>query len=170
MIIFNNISADFVLKTADVLLKMVIILSEQSIASTVFLKWTDFSKLKCFFRNCLNPLCYKLAHHSLQACQMRRFHFKLNGAIFWPLYSFWTEKISRSRKNATTVILRFGNTFFRKNIMITFDTKIIFFIHFLEKALKNTLVFSLVTLERKNLASLTSLSILISDKLTTLSL
>ena len=71
-------------------------------------------KYNYFFRNCLNPLWYKLAHHSLQACQMRRFHFKLNGAIFWPLYSFWPEKISRSRKNATTVFWDLATPYFAK--------------------------------------------------------
>ena len=73
------------------------------------------SKYRDFFRNCFNPLLwYKLAHHSLQACQMRRFHLKLNGAIFWPLYSFWTEKISRSRKNATTVFWDLATPSFAK--------------------------------------------------------
>ena len=65
-------------------------------------------------QNCFNPLWNKLAHHSLQACQMRRFHFKLNGAIFWPLYSFWPEKISRSRKNATTVFWDLATPSFAK--------------------------------------------------------
>ena len=44
MIIFNNTSADFVLISADVLLKITICnFDKTEDRATVFLKWTDFS-------------------------------------------------------------------------------------------------------------------------------
>ena len=43
MIIFNNTSAEFVLISADVLLKMITILKEMRITQLCSFKWTDFS-------------------------------------------------------------------------------------------------------------------------------
>ena len=50
VVIFNNTSADFVLISADVLLKMIIILKELRILQLCsYIKWTDFRKHMIMF-------------------------------------------------------------------------------------------------------------------------
>ena len=48
VVIFNITSADFVLMSASVVLKMTTILKENEDRATVFLQWTDFSLISFF--------------------------------------------------------------------------------------------------------------------------